>query len=312
MCVLGSPIIKTHRPPSERKPASKVNHKKCEERKKKSKKHKKDIKISHQSKNRDKMKSGLENFDDKGTGFVNNKNAKQIAINRIYMSRSRRLNKTILVDEPEKARDNSLGNIIKSKNISDHTDNDKEIFQSDSTNVNDAAVKTNLYSCDTCRKCFKSKFYLGKHICVHSGEKQCPGDIGTKCFKVKSNFDVHIRTHTNNKQYQCIICKKYFSKKSNLDDHIRTHTGEKPFQCSVCKKCFSKKSNLRDHFRIHTGEKPYQCYVCKKCFIRRSDLRNHIRVHTVEKPYQCNQCKKHFKQLGHLNEHIRIHSGEKP
>ncbi|XP_067123573.1 LOW QUALITY PROTEIN: zinc finger protein 271-like, partial [Centruroides vittatus] len=168
------------------------------------------------------------------------------------------------------------------------------------------------FSCEHCKKNFKTKQNLQRHEKIHTGEKPYSCDECKKNFTQKSDLIKHLRVHTGEKPYSCGECKKKFSEKGSLIKHLRIHTGEKPYTCDECKKKFSEKGSLIAHLRVHTREKPYSCDECKKNFTQKSDLIKHLRVHTGEKPYSCGECKKKFSEKGSLIKHLRIHTGEKP
>lgn len=76
-------------------------------------------------------------------------------------------------------------------------------------------------SCSICRKVFRERHKLKRHMMIHTGEKP----------------------------YTCIHCDKAFSLEYNLNTHIRVHTGEKPYRCDYegCGKSFTQSGNLKTH-----------------------------------------------------------------
>ncbi|XP_073319158.1 uncharacterized protein [Pagrus major] len=160
-------------------------------------------------------------------------------------------------------------------------------------------VECNTGTLFSSSECATSSDYKGQE--PELNHFSCP--VCKKAFKVRINVVRHMRIHTGEKPFSCSICGMRFSRSSNLTSHIRVHTGEKPFTCSVCKTSFSDRSNLSQHMRIHTGERPFSCLVCDKKFTRSNQLRRHLSVHTGEKPFSCSVCNKRFTRLYYVKQH---------
>lgn len=112
-------------------------------------------------------------------------------------------------------------------------------------------------SCEFCRKQFRNRFQLKKHMVVHQKERPRP--------------------------YRCDLCGKCYPSPQVLEVHHRTHTGERPYRCQFCGRRFNQQSHLNDHERIHTGEKPFGCPVCGKRFVQSSHVRKHMNYHLQNK-----------------------------
>lgn len=184
--------------------------------------------------------------------------------------------------------------------------------------------------CTECRKSFKMKMDLTKHLWIHTGERLFPCTDCSKRFVTKSQLKEHQRIHTGEQPCKCLDCGKNFTQKSQLIVH-HIHTGEKPYQCDSCQKSFVDKSQLVAHHRIHTGDCPFKCEVCDCGFCQKITLVKHQRVHSTEgaqwdaaraimakstpageKIFHCGTCGKEFKKKSVLVTHQRIHTGEEP
>ena len=74
----------------------------------------------------------------------------------------------------------------------------------------------------------------------------------TKCkktFKYKKNLVRHLKAHAD-ESYQCPICRNQFKRKDVMVKHMKTHD-ELKHSCTICKKSFARKDVLDRHMKIH-------------------------------------------------------------
>ncbi|KAM9321810.1 uncharacterized protein KZ484_021876 [Pholidichthys leucotaenia] len=113
--------------------------------------------------------------------------------------------------------------------------------------------------CDHTGNEFHGCCHLKDHMRNGTSENLFTCETCGKCYKHRSNLVNHILSHTVEKRFHCCSCDKKFMFASQLEMHVRTHTGVKPFTCETCGKCFSRRGDLKIHMKTHTAEKPYAC-----------------------------------------------------
>ena len=86
-----------------------------------------------------------------------------------------------------------------------------------------SSCSSELYSCSTCNKSFKSKRHLKQHIRYHKLKRTIP----------------------------CTICGAHFKNSLGLSSHMVVHTDQTPYRCSSCDKSFKRKAALKRHTKIH-------------------------------------------------------------
>lgn len=129
------------------------------------------------------------------------------------------------------------------------------------------------YDCKICNKKFMFANLLKKHMnfnCSEENIKACPFlcDVCKKRYKDKKHIEKHM-LNMHVKKFPCNICDKVFGQKFKLNMHLVTH-GRK-YCCNVCKKNFLTKSRFIRHKASHCD---YLC-ECGQKFNLRYDYYKH-------------------------------------
>ena len=133
-------------------------------------------------------------------------------------------------------------------------------------NIRTTSIHKKVLSCDTCKKIFKRKKCLEKHVLNHS------------------------KIPDKDETFTCNLCNSSFSTRRYFKKHVQRHCKERSLKdLHQCPECSTQVKNLSKHMlRIHSSEKRFPCSQCDKGFIEGDKLRDHIRsVHDKEKPYEC-------------------------
>ncbi|XP_037047198.1 zinc finger protein 845-like isoform X2 [Bradysia coprophila] len=126
------------------------------------------------------------------------------------------------------------------------------------------------------------------------GETPFTCDICKKSFRWKHNLFRHMNIHINEQAFKCGICHSSFARKSDLSKHMLIHSrsvtkkisasDEKRFACDICSKTFQRKVSLRQHsVNLHIFySKPFKCGSCDSVFVHKSSLNRHMSKHKVK------------------------------
>ena len=107
----------------------------------------------------------------------------------------------------------------------------------------------NVHSCQICKKNFKEKYALNKHIKrVHIQKKQSKCKNCGKSF-YQNYLKLHISTvHEGARKFECKHCNTKFSQKASLTFHIKNSITKS--ECEICGKSFCSDYTLRMHMKI--------------------------------------------------------------
>mmetsp|Transcript_28045 Transcript_28045/g.32164 ORF Transcript_28045/g.32164 Transcript_28045/m.32164 type:complete len:281 (-) Transcript_28045:345-1187(-) len=88
---------------------------------------------------------------------------------------------------------------------------------------------------------------MEQHVCDHPGCK--------KSFKSKYSLRRHMLSHLDVKKFKCEICGKRFILKQYLKEHNYIHDGKKPYKCpySGCRMAFRQPGKLSMHKKTQHG-----------------------------------------------------------
>ncbi|XP_053159166.1 zinc finger protein 84-like isoform X2 [Hemicordylus capensis] len=130
-----------------------------------------------------------------------------------------------------------------------------------------------------------------------------------KCMRTKCSLVSHERTHNKNKPYQCLECGKNFSQKKYLGCHKRSHMGKILPKCSDSNQKMTIKNTPLKHKGPRREKPPYLCLKCGRSFDEKYRLTRHEITHSGIKPFHCTTCGKGYTQKWHLKRHENIHLG---
>ncbi|XP_026205531.1 oocyte zinc finger protein XlCOF6-like [Anabas testudineus] len=141
-----------------------------------------------------------------------------------------------------------------------------------------AAEQPAMHRCVVCRKTFRHKVNLMKHVETHSDDPQRLCGVCGQHLQSSDSLSEHLMCHreTISGAGTCHICRRTFQ---NMETHMRSHTGVKPFSCDICGKSFPRPGALRRHKKIHSRTNADVCPICGQTFTYIQLLQDHLKTH---------------------------------
>ncbi|KAJ8921216.1 hypothetical protein NQ315_013688 [Exocentrus adspersus] len=165
--------------------------------------------------------------------------------------------------------------------------------------------------CFHCKKTFKNKVLLGKHVTVHNTRKRIDRKKNNSCEFCKKVFvnQTLVQKHLR-------VCKRNTGVLSNSteakheENNVSLGTTESrkgdtnyesvfewdpeiPPTCSLCGTTFCNKYLLKRHLQnVHATEKKFKCDVCTRSFASSVYLNAHKRYHKGDRSHICSSCGK--------------------
>lgn len=182
----------------------------------------------------------------------------------------------------------------------------------------------NRATCDLCKRTFKTKKSLERHMKnIHNGKnntvivytpKDHTCEFCQRTFNNTTSLFWHIeRYHAQDQKLPntlCILCHKEFSDYAALHRHLTSVHSLETATCKICLKEFKSPINLQNHIRItHAPPEAIQtCETCKKTFKCALHLRMHVLAVHDGGQYPCDLCQKTFASIKYLNKHKKSHN----
>ncbi|CAB4054974.1 KRAB [Lepeophtheirus salmonis] len=148
--------------------------------------------------------------------------------------------------------------------------------------LNHFGVAPKMASCPECGLTLQKKSYA-RHLRLHGNIAPQVCTICKKEFREKRSLDKHIKVvHGGEQSYPCNYCPETFKtaieQKNHVDSHVYqfdSYWRKKPFSCEICDKSFASEKVKRNHVLKHQGSLPHKCEVCYMTFQSKAHLVKH-------------------------------------
>nr|XP_028575865.1 LOW QUALITY PROTEIN: uncharacterized protein LOC114592129 [Podarcis muralis] len=167
----------------------------------------------------------------------------------------------------------------------------------------------NLYKCQFCGRCMRTKSLLVDHERIHREEMPYKCSQCQKSFLHKYSFLQHEATH-----WRKAACERPVRMSANYTPstsrifHMAENLSAVPTDGGKVTNVF----NLSQHTRTPGGERVYKCQYCGKCLSGSGPLTNHEKLHRRGRSYKCPYCVKRFSRKDNLLQHKATHKNKKP
>ncbi|XP_044727325.1 zinc finger protein OZF-like isoform X1 [Chrysoperla carnea] len=216
-------------------------------------------------------------------------------------------------DDSKKLDTNSILEITNKDKSEEDKISRTELEKESGETITDEVNVIESFTCEKCKKEFKTVWVLGKHMQNKHKAKPLKCD---KC-EIKFYHPLHLQGHKEMAHdpvnLTCNKCNKLFKNIYKLKDHKLTHLLESLY-CERCDKKFKDKQELKNHNRDeHPDIEIYTaCHICGK-LIRKRRLADHLVTHQERNKVTCNICSKTFVRNSSLTVHIKeVHEKKRP
>ncbi|CAI5767733.1 finger 184-like [Podarcis lilfordi] len=167
----------------------------------------------------------------------------------------------------------------------------------------------NLYKCQFCGRCMRTKSLLVDHERIHREEMPYKCSQCQKSFLHKYSFLQHEATH-----WRKAACERPVRMNANYTPSPSRifHTAENLSAVLTDGGKVTNAFNLSQHPRTPGGERVYKCQYCGKCLSGSGPLTNHKKLHRRGRSYKCPYCVKRFSRKDNLLQHKATHKKQKP
>ena len=187
--------------------------------------------------------------------------------------------------------------------------------------------------CDKCRKSFKQRTYLNRHILLHENTgKKYSCDSCPKTFNLQGNLKQHHQLIHAKIRFPCPQCSKPLTSKRNLKNHLKICTSNLDFDKTrerfvqetqlaspndlVSSETLGKTLSLQNSFKIPSDSKneaPSKSEILNKLYQISNEAETYKPSETFDtaeidltKKHKCDKCSKIFKNGTYLKTHFRI------
>lgn len=194
----------------------------------------------------------------------------------------------------------------------------KKYFE-DIKNHDDTAHSDFLFTCEICKRKFRSERDINRHKLMRHMDETYICDLCGNGYGDLYHLRCHIQTHIvqaphdikniqdgNAKILDCSFCGKHFNYPRSVIRHILSvHEKVKDFECEICARKFSDKGELNKHKKKFHEEKNSGKF-CKICKIKIEDIKEHYDQCHDDLEFICDVCHIRFRNISTLGYHKKL------